>query len=237
MARKSEIKLFVRAANVPQAIKALKLDEHRAVNQLCCFFDTSDGTLEAKHLILRARQKGDGPGESTVKLRASGDTELSDAERAIQPEQDWTDENQSTLSRSVDHSSLAAGMVAKAAAGKLAVAGLFNQEQRDLVMARMQDFKWESLRCYGPVETRVWRRQWKLHGFPEKVTVELWLLRKDGKHLELLEVSAKTKATTEEQSRTMAKQFYAAAKASGMGEPSGLTKTRMVLDFFKPGRP
>jgi len=98
MARKSEIKLFITAANVPQAIKALKLDEHRAVNQLCCFFDTSDGMLEAEHLILRARQKGDGPGEFTVKLRASEDSALSDAERAIQPEQDWTDEYQSKAS-------------------------------------------------------------------------------------------------------------------------------------------
>jgi hypothetical protein len=89
LARKSEIKLFVTAADAEQATKALKLDEHRPVKAVVCFFDTNTGELETNNLILRGRQMGDGPGDFTVKLRAiAGTTELSDAERAVKPELD-----------------------------------------------------------------------------------------------------------------------------------------------------
>ena len=60
LARKSEIKLFVTAANTEQAIKALKLDEHKAKKRTVIFFDTGDRSLGANHLILRARQQGKG---------------------------------------------------------------------------------------------------------------------------------------------------------------------------------
>jgi hypothetical protein len=236
-ARKNEIKLFVTAANAEQAIAALKLDEHRAVKGIVCFFDTNAGALEANNLILRARQMGDGPGDSTVKLRATtGATELSAAERAIQPEQDWTREDEPTLSRSIDRKSLPKGLVAQVAAGQVAAAELFNEPQRTLVKGRIKDFTVESLRRYGPVEALVWRQQWKLHGFPEQVTVELWHLRKDGQRQDVLEVSAKVTTETEEQAQALAKQFFGAAKAAGLGEPAGQTKTKTVLDFFKPGR-
>ncbi len=235
--RKNEIKLFVNAANAEQAMKALKLDEHRSVKQIVCFFDTADRALEANDLILRARQKEGGPGESTVKLRAiDGATALSDAERAIQPEQDWTNENRPTLSRSVDHASWAKGLVPKVAAGQVAVAEIFDETQRKLVMARMKDFDWKSLRLYGPVDARVWRQQWKLQGFPENVTVELWHLQKDGRTQDVLELSAKAWAETDTEARALACRFFGAAKAAGFGAPAGQTKTKAVLDFFKPGR-
>ena len=147
----------------------LKLDEKLAYRQTVCFFDTADGALEARGLILRARQKDGGPGESTVKLRAiEGAGELSDAERAIQPEQDWTREDGPTLSRSVDHEAITEGLVARAAAGEGRVIELFNDQQQKLVMARMKDFNWESLRRYGPVEAKVWKQQRKLEGFRGK---------------------------------------------------------------------
>ena len=96
---KTEIKLLVNTENAAQAIHALKLDERQAVKEIVCYFDTGDGALEAHQLILRARQKAGQPGESTVKLLATaGATDLSDEERAIQPEQDWTDEYQSKAS-------------------------------------------------------------------------------------------------------------------------------------------
>jgi hypothetical protein len=63
-----------------------------------------------------------------------------------------------------------------------------------------------------------------------------WRLEKDGRTLEILEISAKAKADTEEQAQALAKQFFGAAKAAGLGEPSGRTKTKQVLEFFKPGR-
>jgi len=236
--RKNEIKLFVTAANVEQALKTLKLDERRAEEVVVCFFDTSDQVLAANHLILRARQKGDGPGDSTVKLRVTDDaTELSAAERAIPPEQDWTQETTPVLSRSADRDGLARGMVARVAAGQVPVVELFNEPQQKLVLARMKNFNWESLRCYGPVKASVWRQGWRFQGFPAKVTVELWHLQQDGRQQDILEVSANVKAGTEAQAQVLARQFFSAAKAAGFGEPTGQTKTRLLLDFFKPGRP
>jgi len=201
------------------------------------FFDTGDRSLAANHLILRARQQGKGGrGDSTVKLRVhDGATELSDAELAIQPEQDWTNENVATLSRSKDRESLAKGLVSQVIAGQLAMADLFDEEQHELVAGRMKDFNWADLRLYGPVEADVWKQQWKLDGFPEDMTVELWHLQKEGKQQDILEVSANAKAETEEQAKELARRFFAAAKAAGMGEPTGQTKTQMVLDFYQPG--
>ena len=99
----------------------------------------------------------------------------------------------------------------------------------------MKDFNWAGLRLYGPVEAEVWKQQWKLDGFPEDVTVELWHLQKDGEQQDILEVSANAKAETDEQAKELAQRFFAAARAAGMGEPTGLTKTQMVLDFYQPG--
>lgn len=235
--RKNEIKLYVTAENAGQAMQALKLDEHKAKKRTVVFFDTSDRALAAQHLILRARQGGKGSrGDSTVKLRApAGATELSAAELAIQPEQDWTNEHEPTLSRSKDRESIAKGLVSQVIAGELAVAELFDAGQQELVTARMKNFNWSDLRLYGPVKASVWRQQWKLDGFPEDVTVELWRLKKAGETKEILEVSANTRAETDEQAKELAQRFFAAAKAAGMGEPSGQTKTQMVLDFFQPG--
>jgi hypothetical protein len=234
---KTEIKLFVTAGNAAQAIQALKLDEHRAVQESVCFFDTPDGALAAHNLILRARQKAGQPGESTVKLRVpAGAAELSDAERDIPPEQDWTSEAGPTLSRSVNRKSLAKDLVAKVAAGQVAVDELFNAAQRRLVGARMKDLRWASLRRYGPIAASTWQQQWKLAGFSEPVTVELWHLRQASRRLDILEVSAKTRAETDEQAQALARRFFGAAQAAGLGAPAGLTKTEQVLDFFKPGR-
>jgi hypothetical protein len=236
-ARKNEIKLYVTPENAEQALAVLKLDENRAYRQMVCFFDTANGALEAQSLILRARQKDGEPGQSTVKLRAIGAVEeLSEAERAIQPEQDWIGEDGPMLSRSVDYEPIANGLVAKVAAGDGKVVELFNEQQQKLVMARMKDFNWESLRRFGPVEAKVWKQQRKLEGFKEKVTIEIWHLEKDGRTLNVLEISATAKAATEEQAQALAKQFFGAAKAAGLGEPTGQTKTRKVLEFFKPGR-
>ena len=238
LARKNEIKLFVMVGDVDQALKVLKLDEADAVQQEVCFFETADGELEAHQVILRARQKDAKAGDSTVKIRVAEGTngELSVEELAITPEQDWTQEDRPSLSRSLDDRKLPTGLVPRVAAGEGSIVELFNKNQQKLLAARMKDFQWDSLKRYGPVETRVWREYRTFDGFQEKVTIERWHLEKDGRSLEILEVSAKTKAETEEQALAMAKQFFGAAKAAGLGEPSGQTKTRMVLDFFKPGR-
>jgi hypothetical protein len=237
LARKNEIKLFVTAANTQQALEALGLDESKSKQRTVCFFDTGERLLAANHLILRARQGKKGRGDSTVKLRAhENDTALSEAERNIQPEQDWTNENEPTHSRSLDNKSLAKGLVSEVISGRLPASALFSQQQHDLVTGRIMDFDWSGLRLYGPVDVMVWRQQWKLDGFPEDVTVELWQMQKEGKLLDILEVSTKVRADTDEQARELARRFFAAARAAGLGEPTGQTKTQMTLDFFQPGR-
>jgi hypothetical protein len=193
--------------------------------------------LAANNLILRARQQDGQSGQSTVKLRSTANAiELSDEERGIPPEQDWTDEAGATFSRSVDRRDLAEGLVSKVVASLAAVGVLFDEAQRKLVAARMKDFNWENLKCYGPVEAQVWQRQLKLADFSKPVTVELWHLRQGDRTQDILEVSVKARPETEEQAKKLARQFFRAAKAAGLGEPTGQTKTKVALEFFKPGR-
>jgi hypothetical protein len=233
--RKHEIKLYITAENTEQALQFFKLDEHRAKERTVVFFDTAEQSLAASHLILRAREGSKGRIDSTVKLRAFEDlTELSDAESKIQPEQDWTNEKEPVHSRSMDRESVAKGVLKKVISGEAAASELFSKEQHELVDARMKDFDWEDLRLYGPVEVMVWRKKWMLDGFPEAVTVELWQLKKNGKTLDILEVSAKAKAENDEIAKDLARQFFAATRAAGLGEPGDNTKTRMVLDFYQP---
>ena len=140
------------------------------------------------------------------------------------------------LSRSLNRASINSGLVPKVAAGDAPVRDLFDTAQQDLVAARFKDIRWESLKRYGPVETQVWKKLFKFEGFTEPVTVELWQLRKDGKSEQILEVSTKAVAETDAHARALAKQFFAAARSAGLGEPASLTKTKKVMDFLKPGR-
>jgi hypothetical protein len=238
--REHEFKLYVTAENTARAVKLLKLEDRSMTGQTVCFFDTADGALAANHLILRARQNTDKPGaagESTVKIRAvEGETLLSPLELAISPEQDWSRPDAPTLSRSVTWKLLENGKVSKIAEGEGKVIDLFNPEQRALVAARMPGFKWEILKRYGPIDAQVWKGNLKLEGLPQKVTVEIWNLKKDGRILSMLEISTKATADTDAQARAQAKDFFAAAKAAGLGEPVGQTKTSAALDFFRPGR-
>jgi len=232
--RENEIKLFISAANVESALKALNLDERKATTRTVCFFDTADASLAARNLILRARQSAGKSGDSTVKIRANeGAVELSEAERAIQPEQDWTHEDKPVLSRSLNRNSLPKGLLKDVTGGITPIRKLFDKAQENLITARIEDLDWNTLKCYGPVETRIWKRQFKFEGFEEPVTVELWQLKKDGKTDQILEVSTKAIAETESQAQALAKQFFAAAKSAGLGEPAALTKTKKVFEFHK----
>jgi hypothetical protein len=232
-----EIKLLVPADKVTQATKILELDSRPSVKQIICFFDTTDGALEARGLILRARQKTGSPGDSTVKLRTTGDTgELSKLEQSIKPEADWTRETDPSTSRSVDNPALPDGLVRKVAQGGAGAKKLFNKEQRRLVEARIKDFNWGGLRCYGPIQAEVWEQSFKLKIFPDAVTVERWHMTKETRTLDILEVSAKARVQTAAEGKELVKQFFKATEEAGLGSPGGRSKTQIVLDFFKPGR-
>jgi hypothetical protein len=232
-----EVKLVVPADKVAGATKILKLDKQTAVEGEIVFFDTEDGALFAKNLILRARQKTGGLADSTVKLRTAGNgVDLSEVEKAIKPEADWTDETDPSFSRSVDNALLPDGFLRQVVAGGATADKLFNNQQRGLVESRMKNFSWSSLKCYGPIQAEVWEQKFKLEGFPNAVTVERWHMKKKERTLDILEVSAKARPQTTAEAKELAKQFFKAAAQSGLGNPGGLSKTEIVLNFFKPDR-
>ena len=231
-----EIKLLVRADKMTEATKILELAARPAIKQIVCFFDTTNGTLAARGLILRARQRAGSPGDSTVKMRTTGDTgELSKLEQSIKPETDWTRETDPSTSRSMDNSALPDGLVRQVAQGGAVAKKLFKKEQRRLVEARIKDFDWGGLKCYGPIQAEVWEQSFKLKIFPDAVTVERWHMTKETRTLDILEVSAKARVQTAAEGKELVKQFYKATEEAGLGRPGGRSKTQIVLDFFKPG--
>ncbi|MES2920978.1 MAG: hypothetical protein V4819_05510 [Verrucomicrobiota bacterium] len=233
--RVNEIKFQVASAHVATALKVLKLDPAAATSRDVCFFDTADGALAARDLILRARQTPGESGDSTVKIRTTdATTKLSKAEQAIPPEQDWTGKTEPVISRSLDRNLSDRGLFARVMAGRAPVRELFNKKQVELVTARLKGFRFESLRRLGPFKTQVWKKRSNLGGFEEQLTVELWHLRKDGKSEQILEISTKATTETDAQARAVAKRFFAAAKAAGMGKPDPRTKTRKVIEFYQP---
>jgi len=236
-ADKIELKLLVPREKVAAATKMLKLDAKPGVKEQVFFFDTTNYVLEAHNLILRARQKVGHPADSTVKLRtASAASELSDAEKSIKPEEDWSNEIAPAISRSVDYDPLPDGVLATVDQGTWTVDKLFNDAQRRMVEARVKNFSWPALRRFGPIQAEVWDEQFKLKDFPEAVTVERWRIEKDGNALDILEVSAKTRPGKNGDARKLANQFFRAAEKAGLGRPGGQSKTMLVFDFFKPGR-
>jgi hypothetical protein len=231
--RKNEFKLLVTAIDAATVLKTLGLQRERADREIVYYFDTRDKLLQARHVTLRARQSAGQSADSTVKLRAlAGTLELSDAERELVPEQDWTDERQPSEARSLSRKHIKKGLVDSVGSGAAPVPKLFTDTQRQLVEARVPDVAWDSLKPFGPINAEVWSRQAQLAGFATPVTVELWHLRQQGRSREIVEVSAKVSAQTDAEAQALALQFFAVAKAAGLGAPNGQTKTQLVMDFF-----
>ena len=235
--RKDEFKLTVTALDAATALRMLGLELSYAEQEIVYYFDTRDRVLQAHHLTLRARQPGGHSADSTVKLRASAGTlELNTEERALPVEQDWTNERGPSAARSINHKKIENSVFDKVVTGLLPVKELFTDSQRHLVVARVPGVTWESLEPIGPVQADVWSRQAQLAGFAHPVTVELWNLRQGEREQQILEVSAKVRVNTESEAQQLAKQFFAATRSAGLGEPNGLSKTTQVMDFFTSER-
>lgn len=234
--RENEIKFQVAPANVATALKTLNLNPAAATTRNTCFFDTADGALAARNLILRVRQTAGKSGDSTVKIRTTEATaKLSPAEQAIPPEQDWTGESEPAISRSADRALTDSALLGRVLAGKAPVRELFNKQQQALVTGRIAGFKFKSLKRHGPFKTRTWKKLSNLDGFARQLTVELWSLEKAGRSEQILELSTKVTTGTDAQARAVAKRFFAAAKSAGMGKPDTRTKTRRIIEFYQPG--
>jgi hypothetical protein len=230
---RSEVKLVIPAERAAAAATTLGLAEKTPAPLEVLFFDTKDAALQARHLILRVRHKAGTPGESTVKLRmTSGEDELSGDEAPIPEETEWTNADVPLLSRSLNYKIPPDQYNAVLRSGASAET-LFSGKQRRLVEARLPDFPWSSLVAHGPVQGEVWDRQCQLKGFPIPISVERWHLQKDGTNAEILEISAKVKSGGQADAKEMAAAFFQAAEAAGFGPPNSLTKTQVVLDFFR----
>ncbi len=233
---KIEVKLVVPTERVTQAVQTLGLATNSFTREEVVYFDTADGALLANSLILRARWRPGGTADSTTKLRGDADpAELTELEEQIKPEQDWTDETRPAISRSANNTTLPHGLVQQVIHGAADAAPLFNAVQRGLVATHLKDFPWKNLRRYGPCAAEVWKENIGLRGFAEPVTVERWHLQKGATNLDLLEISAKAKMQNEAAARDWVKTFYQAAADAGLSRPPSQSKTRIVMDFFKPG--
>jgi hypothetical protein len=234
---KIEIKLLVPADKVAGAARMLKLDAKPGVKEQVFFFDTTNYVLDAHNLILRARQKAGHPADSTVKYRTKSTADkLSDAEKHISPEEDWSSETAPAISRSLDWDRLPDGLLGEVDRGRWTVDRLFDGAQRQMVEARMTNFKWQALRRFGPIQAELWDDQFKLEDFPEAVTVERWHIERGSQTLEILELSAKARPKTNADAKRLADEFFRSAEKAGLGRPGGQSKTTLIFDFFKPGR-
>lgn len=235
-AEKVEVKLLVAPGNLVAAKQALeKLAKGTAyAEQVVFFFDTADGALSRRGVILRAREVMGSPGESTVKLRGAGDAPGFD----VPAETDVMAPGKSVESRSLDDESIPAGRIAAMANGKvIALKEIFSDRQREFAQVGAgSDFPidWTALHRYGPAHAKVWKKTLEIGDF-KKVTAESWLLaRANAEPLELLEVSVKVKGDSEKEIASAAGRFFEAAKPD-FGAPSGESKTQKVLDYYKPG--
>jgi CYTH domain len=230
---RSEVKLVIQAERAAAAAATLGLAEKTPAPLEVLFFDTKDAALQARHLILRVRHKAGTPGESTVKLRmTSGEDALSQDEESIPAEAEWTNADVPLMSRALNYKIPPDQYNAVLHSGASAET-LFSGKQRRLVESRLPNFSWPSLVAHGPVQGEVWDRQCQLKGFPIAISVERWHMQKDGKNAEILEISAKVKSGSEADAKEMASSFFQAAEAAGFGPPNSLTKTQVVLDFFR----
>lgn len=229
-----ELKLVVPADKVGRAEATLMQPGTHTVDEDIMFFDTSDRALAAAGIILRARWKSDGRGDTTVKLR-DGDSAraLSDAEKGIAAEEDWVDDIQPLISRSVTNVGLGKSVLQDVIHGTAAPRTLFNAEQIQLIEARLAPFPWNRLESIGPIQAKLWPKGVELKDFPKPLTAERWHLQKQGRVLDILELSVKASPKSDKAAKALATKFFTAAAEGGFGSPSGVSKTQLVLDFFK----
>lgn len=237
VAAEVEVKYLVSKDDTAQAIEKLKpLLTDKPLNERVCFFETAECALKEKDIILRAREKADAPDDSTLKLRAKDESSVTGLiANTLEVEQDWTSLTSINFSRSLDNKELEEGLFDKVMKGEKKPKALF-KTQKALFEERGSGVDLESLKRYGPLEAKVWKKAFKLPGFDKKITVEIWNLGGGDKQETLVELSAKVEGTTHDDLKAKAKLFFDAVVAAKIGASESKSKTSTVLTWFKPGK-
>ncbi|WP_395743099.1 hypothetical protein [Prosthecobacter sp.] len=236
---KAEVKLIVPGELAGPAREKFEAAGGEPELETVCFFDTADQKLQAAGIILRARKKGDNAGDAIVKLTyKTAEAAAADVIDDVKVEEDWVDQVQPRLSRTIDRGKpLSDDQAAALKTGALSARDALDEAQRALVEKRVKGLKWEDVKCYGPIAARIWKDVKFPGAITKKMTVEDWSMAKDGAAEEkILEVSAKGKKLTAKELAAFVKDFFSTAKTQKLGEPSGESKTKRALQFFAPGK-
>lgn len=211
--------------------KAFGFDPVEAEPRQVYFFDTADQTLNRAGLIVRARRRQGGGGDTVIKLRPV-DPATIDAE--LRRSEDFKIEVDAmpggTFVCSASYKGASTGQeVRDVVEGRKPIRSLFSKEQLAFYKAHApRNINLDRLLIQGPI--LLLRVKHKAKEFPRGITVELWLWP-DGKHI--LEISTKS---------APAEAFQAAVEFRQYLEDHGIdlsapqeTKTRTAMDKFRDG--
>jgi hypothetical protein len=227
-----EIKVSVPMKSHFGIAKTFGFDPVEAEPRQVYFFDTADHTLNRAGLIVRARRRQGGRGDTVVKLRpvdpATLDAKLRRSED-FKIEVDAMPDGTFVCSGSYKGASTGQE-VRDVAEGRKPIRSLFSKGQLAFYAAHApRNINLDRLLIQGPI--LLLRAKHQAKEFPRGITVELWLWP-DGKHI--IEISTKS---------LPAEAFQAGVEFRHYLESHGIdldapqeTKTRTAMDKFRAGR-
>jgi hypothetical protein len=183
---RAEVKVNIRAHDIPRAMRALELDPEDAKRREITFYDTDRRVLFERGLVLRARKKGDKE-ESTVKVRPVDVADI--YPRAAQLDGFKAElEVGASPAKRVPSAQLdvdvPAGTIDAVAHDEQRIKDLFTKDQRNLAADLTGKVRWRRLESYGPIPAKVWKIEDPALGGHE-ASVELWMLPRGRRMLEI----------------------------------------------------
>lgn len=178
---RAEVKVNVRAHDIPKAMRALGLTAEDGKAREINFYDSDDQALSRRGLVLRTRKKAHEQ-ESTVKVRPA-DPKVVDPAVARDPDFKAELEVSASATTRVVGVQLDADLP-EGAIERKPIRKLFTGEQRDLARDLTGPVPWKKLERRGPIPATVWSLTDPALGAHE-LAAELWRLPKRRRMLEL----------------------------------------------------
>jgi hypothetical protein len=211
--------------------KTFGFDPVEAEPRQVYFFDTADQTLNRAGVIVRARRRQGGRGDTVIKLRPV-DPETIDAK--LMRSEDFKVEVDAmpdgTFVCSASYKGASTGQeVRDVAEGRKPIRSLFSKEQLAFYQAHApKSLNLDRLLIQGPI--LLLRTKHQAKEYPRGITVEMWLWP-DGKHI--LEISTKS-VPAEAFQAAMEFRHYLESHGIDLSAPQE-TKTRTAMDKFRTG--